>query len=289
VLVTPDGPQDRNAQGAGHRANLVLADALTRAGFVVLRFDDRGIGRSSGDYEAATIDDFGRDASGALRFIKARAGVDPARVAVVGRGAGAVMAAMAVAEEGAKAKVLVSPPAHGGIDGVQLATERQMRENGSDDDEIKGRLEAQAAVLSVAADPSKQRADIEAAVRAAINAQAGFFSFVVPESAVQAFTRALSGPYLRRQLTFDPAATYRAANARTLLVYGEKDSSNPPGDAPRVEEALRAGGASVETAVLPGLNAALATWRDKERPTQRSETIAPAAIERIVAFVRAAL
>ncbi|HSG06914.1 MAG TPA: hypothetical protein VLA36_01060, partial [Longimicrobiales bacterium] len=47
VLVTGSGPQDRDETLLGHKPFAVLADHLTRQGIAVLRFDDRGFGRST--------------------------------------------------------------------------------------------------------------------------------------------------------------------------------------------------------------------------------------------------
>ena len=50
ALLTGSGPQDRDETVFGHRPFLVLADYLSRRGIVVLRFDDRGIGQSTGNF-----------------------------------------------------------------------------------------------------------------------------------------------------------------------------------------------------------------------------------------------
>jgi hypothetical protein len=50
VLVSGSGPQNRNEElpGMNHRPFLVLSDYLTRQGIGVLRYDDRGVGESTG-------------------------------------------------------------------------------------------------------------------------------------------------------------------------------------------------------------------------------------------------
>src|SRR5262249_6895122 len=48
VLITGSGPQDRDESLLGHKPFLVLADHLTRNGIAVLRYDDRGIAKSTG-------------------------------------------------------------------------------------------------------------------------------------------------------------------------------------------------------------------------------------------------
>jgi len=62
VLVTGSGPQDRNEELIGHKPFLVLSDHLTRNGIAVLRYDDRGVGKSGGDFQEGTSMDFADDA-----------------------------------------------------------------------------------------------------------------------------------------------------------------------------------------------------------------------------------
>jgi hypothetical protein len=54
VLITGSGPQDRDETMLGHKPFAVIADFLTRHGIAVLRFGDRGVGKSIGDYSTAT-------------------------------------------------------------------------------------------------------------------------------------------------------------------------------------------------------------------------------------------
>ena len=54
VLITGSGPQDRNGSMFGHKPFLVLAHHLTRLGIAVLRVDDRGVGKSTGNFSDAT-------------------------------------------------------------------------------------------------------------------------------------------------------------------------------------------------------------------------------------------
>jgi len=60
VLISGSGPQNRNEEitAFDHRPFLVLSDHLTKQGIAVLRYDDRGIGESEGDFDSATSKDF---------------------------------------------------------------------------------------------------------------------------------------------------------------------------------------------------------------------------------------
>src|SRR6185436_5275475 len=61
VLMSGSGPQDRDEALLGHKPFLILADQLTRAGIAVLRYDDRGVGKSTGNFSTATHLDFAAD------------------------------------------------------------------------------------------------------------------------------------------------------------------------------------------------------------------------------------
>lgn len=288
VLVTQDGPQDRNGQAFAHRPALVLADALTRAGFVVLRFDDRGVGGSGGIYTKATTLDFGADAAAALKWLRERPDVDASRVGLIGRGNGASIAAIAGSD--VAALVLVSAPVLIGADSLNAATERQMRENGEDEEDIAERVTLQKKAFAVAADPSKTEADIRATIEALIDEAAGLMSFAVPSDVVEQMARQMSAPWFRHYLTYDPKADYAKLKGRVLFLYGEKDTANAPGESAAIAVGSVPGG-HAETATLTGLNAALATFNpDKDASVyDRAETLNAAAVDRIVTWLNAAM
>jgi pimeloyl-ACP methyl ester carboxylesterase len=61
VLASGSGPQNRDCEILGHKSFWVIADFLAKNGVGCLRFDDRGIGESTGSYSKATLVDFGND------------------------------------------------------------------------------------------------------------------------------------------------------------------------------------------------------------------------------------
>jgi len=94
VLVSGSGPQSRDEEIFGHRPFLVLADFLTRRGIAVLRYDDRGVELSKGDFYSATTFDFANDAEAALEFLARQPDIDTYRIGVIGHSEGAIVASM---------------------------------------------------------------------------------------------------------------------------------------------------------------------------------------------------
>jgi len=68
-MITGSGAQNRNEEIMGHKPFMVIADYLSRNGIAVLRYNDRGVGRSQGNYAAATSADLATDAEAALKII----------------------------------------------------------------------------------------------------------------------------------------------------------------------------------------------------------------------------
>ena len=101
VLVTGSGPQDRNEELLGHKPFLVIADFLTRSGIAVLRYDDRGVGRSTGTFAKGTTLDFADDAEAAFTFLAARPEVARRRMGILGHSEGGLIGPMVASRNAA--------------------------------------------------------------------------------------------------------------------------------------------------------------------------------------------
>lgn len=110
VLVTGSGPQDRDETVEGRKPFLVLSDALTRAGYAVLRYDDRGVGDSTDDYGSATIPNFADDAAGAVDFLQSALSDDSLPVGVIGHSEGGLVALQATRRTAVDFLVLLASP-----------------------------------------------------------------------------------------------------------------------------------------------------------------------------------
>ncbi|MDR1201175.1 MAG: alpha/beta hydrolase [Tannerellaceae bacterium] len=94
VLISGSGPQNRDEEIMGHKPFLVLADYLTRQGIAVLRFDDRGVGESQGNYSEATLADFAADVKAAVDYLKTRKEINKDKIGLIGHSEGGCIAFM---------------------------------------------------------------------------------------------------------------------------------------------------------------------------------------------------
>jgi uncharacterized protein len=98
VLITGSGPENRDEEIFGHKPFAVIADDLTKKGIAVLRFDDRGIGKSTGKYNEATSPDFANDVEAAVAFLKTRKEVNVKKTGLIGHSEGGIIAPMVAAK-----------------------------------------------------------------------------------------------------------------------------------------------------------------------------------------------
>lgn len=119
VLVAGSGPLDRDEGCYGHKPFLLLADALSRNGFAVLRYDERGVGATVGGYPAAPSEPLATDAMAALRYLKTRPEVDASNVGFVGHSEGGLIAVMNAAKHPDEIAYIVSM-AGPGVPGKEL-------------------------------------------------------------------------------------------------------------------------------------------------------------------------
>lgn len=100
VLVSGSGPQDRDEAIPGipdYRPFAAIAEHLVDQDVAVLRYDDRGVGESTGDNATASTGDLATDAEAVFEYLRSRPEIDAARVGVFGHSEGAMIAAMIAA------------------------------------------------------------------------------------------------------------------------------------------------------------------------------------------------
>ncbi|MDV6169923.1 alpha/beta fold hydrolase [Flavobacterium sp. DG1-102-2] len=118
ILITGSGAQDRNEEIFSHKPFLVIADHLTRNGIGVLRYDDRGVGKSGGNPADATSEDFASDTQSAFDYIKTRKEANKKKIGLIGHSEGGMIAQM-LAEKNADIAYIVTL-AGPGIQGSEL-------------------------------------------------------------------------------------------------------------------------------------------------------------------------
>ena len=292
VLVHGSGPQTRDAVNFGHRSFAVLSDYLARRGIAVLRYDKRGIAYSSGDYEQHTLPDLATDLGAIVKALKARKQFT--RIGVVAHSEGPEVAARAAAADPQSIDFIVSM-AGVGLNGLEalLVQDRVYARD-------KGASAAQAERLliyvrkfyeTIIAQP--ETVVREAALKQLLASQSPDQQAMIAKYDMNQGTLSLgwaAKPFLRASLMSDAPAYWRQVRCPVLALNGTLDHQVPATEnLAGLVAALRAGGnRHVESAQMAPLNHAFqsATTGREDEYERIEETMAPAAMEAIAAFVR---
>ena len=288
VMITGSGPQDRDEQLLGHKPFLVIADYLTRRGVAVLRCDDRGIGKSTGDFTKATSVDFASDALAAVAFLKSRKDFDPKEIGLAGLSEGAIIAPMVANQSKDVAFViLLAGPGMRGEELLYLQGARIFQAMGVDEKTIS-RNEATQREMFAVLKSEKDDAVAEKKLREILNKAAEEMTADEKaktgsnDAAIDMQIKRVLTPWFRYFLAYDPVVELSRLRCPVLALWGEKDLQVPPKEnMPLVEQALKkAGNNKAVLKVLPGLNHLFQTANtgSPSEYAQIEETFSPAAL-----------
>jgi len=141
ILITGSGPQNRDEELLGHQPFWVLADYLSRNGIIVLRFDDRGVGKSGGKFKGATSEDFATDVASAVAYLKNRSEVDTHKIGLIGHSEGGFIAPMVASENPDVAYIVLL--AGTGVTGAEILAKQNelMSRQGGMSEDLIGKID----------------------------------------------------------------------------------------------------------------------------------------------------
>lgn len=241
LLISDTGPRDRQGNlvkgrggaeefawpGADAGLHRSIAQSLSGAGLMVLRYDDRGCGQSEGDFGKARFSDLVADAAAGVAHLRSRPDAGP--VGIIGHGEGALAACVLAAKDGAvKAVVLLAPPPAPLDELLLLRAERTLREQGTRDDAMREMLAQQRKLFD--------------AIRSS------------HEDVMEIDERKTFVGWMRERFVLDPRIALAKVRAPALLCAGGKDRELSPAQI----ESLRLARTGMEARTFEGLDHAFA-------------------------------
>ncbi len=256
VLISGSGSHDRDATVSGHRPFFVLADHLTRNGFAVLRYDDRGVGASKGDPTQETVPSVAADAKHAVQFVAGQPEVDAARVGVVGHSVGGMVAPGVATAAGAAFVVALAGPSLPGVELIPLQVGTLTLSEGHPADVVDEIVaEQRILVEKIAAGAAPD--ELEAALVALGKASAKLVDEPSPgvEKALTAALRTkASQPWYPSFVNADPASDLKALRLPVLMLYAEHDVVIPAAANETAANTALAANRDAQVRTLSGLN-----------------------------------
>jgi hypothetical protein len=227
VLVNGSGPQDRNSEIIGHKIFLVVADYFAKQGIGSLRYDDRGVGKSKGNFAKSTSMDFAKDAEAAVNYLSKRA--ETKSIGIVGHSEGGLIAPIVAARnKSVNYIVLLAGP---GVSGDKILLEQsyliakvQGATNADEDratsqkiyeiirtehhiDSIKNKIFHIAYSMQKASDTTK--------------------TALQKKQETQAMVYAITTPWMLNFIRYNPADNLKKVTCPVLAANGDKDLQVP--------------------------------------------------------------
>lgn len=289
ILITGSGQQDRDETMLGHKPFLVIADYLSRRGIAVLRIDDRGTGKSTGDVAGATSADFATDSNAAFAYLRTRKDIRPDAIGFIGHSEGGMIGPIAMAANKNVAFLVMMAGPGTALDQLMLSQRRLIGASmGQSEAEMDKAAPVWAALYKAIASGKTYEEGRAAALAvltpeamAAIGVPAGTDKHVILDQ--------VGTPWFRYFLSYDPAPNLRAIKVPVLAMNGSLDRQVPAREnLPAIRAAL-AGNKDVTIIEIPNLNHLFQTAKTGGvgEYAEIEETVSPVALEQMATWINA--
>lgn len=240
ILISGSGPQDRNEEIFGHKPFLVISDYLTRSGIAVLRFDDRGVGESGGDFSTATTSVFASDVKAALDYLKTRKEIDQEKIGLIGHSEGGIIAPMVANETGnVDFVVLLAGPALRGAELMLLQKKILEEKSGVNPIAVAKSQEIFKGAYDIILNSEESNSEINKELRDYFSNQLGA---AVNANQIDAIVAQITSPWMLSFIRYDPAPALEKLKVPVLAIFGENDFQVPPKiNSEKMKEALEKG------------------------------------------------
>jgi alpha/beta superfamily hydrolase len=206
IIVSGSGPQDRDGRvpDLGFSVQYeTIAHEVSSSGILVLRYDERGVGKSEGDFKTASLSDLVSDVKAGINYLRSRPDVDSTRICLIGHSEGAIIAPMIAAQDkDIKAIVLMA------------GTAKPM-------DQVM--IEQQGFVLSKVNLPDETKEEAVQEQREFFDWVRGLKEWTEEEMPAQYSQLKDKRKWFRQHFDHDPLWTITQVKCKVLILQGKKD------------------------------------------------------------------
>lgn len=266
VLISGSGAQNRDEEIFGFGVFRTIADHLGRNGIAVYRYDDRGVGGSSGTHGEAGRETLVSDVRAIVSRLKEHKGVDGGRIGLLGHSQGGIIAGSIAAspEPGVDFVVLMASPTRPLSEVVVEQVRTMLEEQDLPQSLIEQQTAMQAAVFDTlrgSGDFTEVKAWMKKQIVDQINELPESSRASIPDPEVYAASQVsrqidlITSPSYASFLDYDPASDLRRAGVPVLALYGGKDQQIKwEGNLGTARRALHQAGVAHRVAFFPGAN-----------------------------------
>ncbi|OJJ19113.1 hypothetical protein BKI52_20060 [marine bacterium AO1-C] len=266
VLISGSGAQNRDSDIVGFKVFKIIAEYLTSKGIAVLRYDDRGVGKSTGKTATSTSSDFADDVIEAVKVLEKRPDINPNQIGLLGHSEGGIVAPNAYVKYPKIAFIIsMAGPALPGSDIILAQSKLMMEASKASKEIIDGQLKLSKMIFE-AIKTDKGWDEVEKVgeqfmlkyIENLPDAQKAYISDpkAYAKMAIKQQLKPTKSPWYRFFVMHDPRKDLVKTKCPVLGVFGEKDLQVP---AKMNEEALNkalatAGNKQVEVKIIKDAN-----------------------------------
>jgi len=259
ILISGSGAQNRNSEAFGHKPFLIIADFLTRNGFAVLRYDDRGTASSTGSHDTCSTYDFSIDAEAAFQYLQRRGEINSKQIGFIGHSEGGMIASLVSARNNDVAFiVLLAAP---GIRGDSLMLlQTKLLTSGMDDKEREKALDErrkQDSIILNSIDSKEMVQNLTTFFEEVFDKQTSVSSTQKDkEDFVKVGVKLTTSKFYQYLIKYDPVPIFSQVRCPVLALNGENDMQVPADEnLNSIQKILMdAGNKSITIKKLPKLN-----------------------------------
>ena len=292
VLISGSGGQNRDEEILGHKPFLVISDYLTQNGFAVLRYDDRGIASSKGNYATATTLDFSYDTEAAVTYLLSRKEINKKKIGLIGHSEGGVIAPMiASRNKNINFIVLLAGTGLRGDKLLLLQQELIAKSQGMTDLEIKKNKDLNTKIFNLiikSSDDEKLKNDITTLLKE--NPQDNLPEGMTQEDYINFALNQYTTIWTKYFIKLDPSVALQKVKCPVFAINGSKDLQVPSRQNLEIikNSLIKGKNKQITITEIPNLNHLFqeTTTGSVSEYEKNEQTFSPIALKEILTFLK---
>lgn len=215
----------------GHKPFKVIAEYLSANGIAVLRYDERGVGSSEGDFKKATSKDFSQDAEAGFDYLKGLSFIDSNKIGFIGHSEGGLVAPMIAARnKDVNFLILLAGPALPGDEILYLQQEAISKTMGFSNEKIEKAVKFNKTAFGLIKTETGNKLKLK--LRELFNVEiakdsSSLHAGMSKDQFIDLQINQLINPWFKNFISYDPSDALRNVDCKVLALYGEKDLQVP--------------------------------------------------------------
>ncbi len=235
VLISGSFADNRDAELYGFRPFKLIAEHLSSYGIAVLRYDDRGIGKSTGKHTYQyTVDELSEDVFSAIDFLKKRDDINSEQIGLIGHSLGGIIAPLVASKSNDVAFIISMAGPVTRTDEINLKYRKELLEkNGKSKLEVENDLLLEKRIIEVTRtgnDYEKLIPDIKTKIKSDFEnlnekqkKSYGSFEKYFPTTYYGIMLPFINTPFLRSWFNHKPEPVLNKLTCPALFLFGGND------------------------------------------------------------------